>query len=171
MAKAPARILWTIDLLDVQPDDRILEFGFGPGVSLELVCERLDGGGGQVVGIDRSATAVGRAQERLAAHLAAGRAVLDQVDLAGFDGAAGGFDKAFGVNVNAFWTGAADPELATLRRVLQPGGLFLLVYEGPPGGRPTKVVPDVTANLERHGFSVEVVDGPVSNLLGIRAVG
>ena len=29
------RSAWTVDLLDVQPDDRILELGYGPGLGLE----------------------------------------------------------------------------------------------------------------------------------------
>lgn len=167
MGKLPARIRWAVELLDIRPDDRILDLGFGPGVSLELIAERL-GDKGQVVGIDRSATAVVRAEQRLAAQIATNRLVVEQVDLAGYDRADDRFDKALGVNVNVFWTGTADAELATLTRVLRPDGVLHLVYES-PGGRPTKVVGPATANLERHGFDVEVVDGPTSNLLALLA--
>jgi len=45
----------------------VLEVGCGPGVAVELVVERLAGGRGQVVAIDRSATAVERARRRNAA--------------------------------------------------------------------------------------------------------
>jgi hypothetical protein len=30
---------WVIDLLEVQPHDRILEVGFGPGVGIELLAK------------------------------------------------------------------------------------------------------------------------------------
>jgi ubiquinone/menaquinone biosynthesis C-methylase UbiE len=39
-----------IEVLDVQPNDRVLEVGFGPGVAIELVAAELTSG--KVVGID-----------------------------------------------------------------------------------------------------------------------
>jgi protein-L-isoaspartate O-methyltransferase len=54
----PERIRWAVELLHVGPEDRILEIGAGPGVSVSLVCEKLEGG--KVVAIDRSATAAAR---------------------------------------------------------------------------------------------------------------
>lgn len=167
MAKVPNRIAWAVELLDIQPDDQILEFGFGPGVSVELMASRLSGG--QVVAIERSATAISRARQRLVSPLADGRVALEQTDLAGFDGAAGQFDKALGVNINVFWTGTADAELAVLARVLRPGGRLLLIYEGPPGGSVRDVGPTIIANLSRDGFTAEIVPPPAPNLLGISA--
>jgi hypothetical protein len=32
--------LWVVDLLEVQPQDRVLEVGFGPGVVIELLSNR-----------------------------------------------------------------------------------------------------------------------------------
>jgi SAM-dependent methyltransferase len=168
MATAPERIAWAVDVLDVEPDDRILELGFGPGVSLSLIASRL--GAGQVTGIDRSATAVARASARLAGEITAGRVAVEHVDLAGFSGtdADGSFDKALGVNVNCFWTGDAEAELSVLARILRPGGTLFLAYEGPPGGAVrSDVVPLVTANLERHGFAVSTIPGPSPQLVGI----
>lgn len=83
---------------------------------------------------------------------------FEQTDLAHVRGHDAAFDKAFAVNVNLFWTGAADAELTTLCRVLRPGGRLLLVYEGPGGTR--DVSPTIVANLARHGFTAEVVAHP-----------
>jgi cyclopropane fatty-acyl-phospholipid synthase-like methyltransferase len=165
-AKVPARLAWAVELLDVEPGDHVLEFGFGPGVSVELMAARLDGG--RITAIDRSASAVERAGPRLRDQLATGQVTLQQVDLAGFAGEPDQFDKALGVNINVFWTGQADDELAVLARVLRPGGVVWLVYEGPPGGAVrAAVAPAVTANLQRHGFAPEVVPGPTPALLAI----
>ena len=56
----PARIAWAVELLDLRPDDRVLEFGCGPGVAAGLVADRLSVVG-RIVAVDRSATAVARA--------------------------------------------------------------------------------------------------------------
>jgi hypothetical protein len=102
----PARIEWAIQLLDLKPDDRVLEFGCGPGAAAALVAERLTSG--QLTAIDRSATAIARAAARNAGHLASGRLVLEQVSLADFR-TEQPFHKSFGVNVNVSGRPAARP--------------------------------------------------------------
>jgi SAM-dependent methyltransferase len=154
----PARIAWAVELLDVGPDDRILEFGCGPGVAAALVADRLVGG--RLTAIDRSATAIERARARTAHHLDAGRVVLEQVALARFSGERDGFDKALGINVNLFWTTSADAECAVLTRVLRPGGVLRLVYAGPQPAGAGGVGPVVEANLRRHGFTTGVDPSP-----------
>lgn len=161
--EVPARIAWAVELLDVGPEDRILEFGCGPGVAVSLVCERL--AGGRIVAIDRSATAVERTRARNASHIAAGRAVVEHVDLAGFGGAPGQFDKAFAVNVNAFWTSPAAAECTVLARVLVPGGVLRLVYGGPDPGGVRDVGPGIADKLRRYGFTAEVTRDPTGAMV------
>lgn len=48
----PERARWAVETLAVQPDDRVLEIGGGPGVAASLVCECLDRG--RLLLIDRS---------------------------------------------------------------------------------------------------------------------
>jgi len=142
------RLTAAVELLAPQPDHQVLEIGCGPGVAAALVAERLTTG--HLVAIDRSATAITRAEGRRP-----GRTTFVRTDLAGLEGYDAAFDQAFAVNVNVFWTGPADAECTTLLRVLRPGGRLLLVYEGPGGTR--DVTPTITANLARHGFSTEVL--------------
>ena len=147
---APSRVQWTVDLLDVRPTDHILEIGCGPGHAVHLVCERL--GRGTVTGIDRSAVAVTRARERNRAHIAAGRARIEQATLedAELDRR---FRKVFAINVNAFWTTPAT-SLAALARCMEPTATAWLVYE-PPG---EKGLNDLRVSLPEHleanGFNV-----------------
>jgi SAM-dependent methyltransferase len=156
-AKVPDRVAWTVDLLDVRPDDLILEFGCGSGVAAGLVASRLVGGHGRLLAIDRSPVAIERTVGRNVDHIDAGRMVAERRALADLDVERPQFDKAFGINVNVFWTSAAGPELAALARAMQPGGILYLAFEGAPDGRAAEIVPRITANLERHGFAPEVV--------------
>ena len=157
----PARIAWAVELLDVGPDDRILEFGCGPGVAVALVCARL--GRGRITAIDRSATAIERARARNTAHVASGRADFRQVELARFQALPRTFAKAFGVNVNVFWTTDAEAECAVLARCLEPGGVVRLVYGGATAGRSAAdVAPRIEANLARHGFTTDVTHNPTA---------
>ncbi len=156
--KVPKRIAWAVELVDPGPADRILEVGCGPGVAVALVCPRLPVG--RVTAIDRSAKAIERARARNAEQVAAGRAVFEQVDLAGFHCEPDQFDKAFAVNVNVFWTTAADRECAVLARVLRAGGVLRLFYDMPLEGSTGDLARGIAAKLTRHGFTTEVTGGP-----------
>jgi len=72
----PERVRWAVVQLSPGPDEQLLEIGCGPGVAVVLICERL--AGGRIVAIDRSATAISRATQRNAEHIA----VSDLVDAA-----------------------------------------------------------------------------------------
>ncbi len=158
---APMRITWAVELLAVEPDDEILEIGCGPGVASSLVADRLTGG--TITAIDRSATAIARARKRNARHLDSGRLVLQQGELTEFRPQKR-FDKAFGVNVNVFWTTAADAECQVLRTILEPHGRVLLVYGG-PGDTAPAVTERIVANLSRHGLRAAALPGPEPSLV------
>src|SRR3984957_1261140 len=110
---------WAVSLLRVQPADRVLEIGFGPGVA---VAELARAGAGHVYGIDHSAVMLRQASKRNAAAIRAGQVTLvnasaDQLPPA-LDGP---FNVILAVNSLGFWSGPADG-LAELRRRLAPRG-------------------------------------------------
>jgi ubiquinone/menaquinone biosynthesis C-methylase UbiE len=117
---------WVVGLLDVAPDARVLEVGFGPGVALAALLARTPEG--FVAGVDASALMVHQARTRQAAALAAGRLDVRQGDASALPYRAATFDRACGTHVIYFW---ADPVAAAreLRRVLRPGGLLALGYQ------------------------------------------
>jgi cyclopropane fatty-acyl-phospholipid synthase-like methyltransferase len=147
----PDRIRWAVETLDVGPGDRLLEIGGGPGVAASLVCERLDGG--NLLLIDRSATAIERTRRRNAEHVASGRLTLETVDVADFDPGTARFDKVFAVNVNVFWTTPATEELARIRRALERDGRLFLFYTTPSAGRARQVLGRVVDALRANGFA------------------
>ena len=156
MTAPPRRLLAAVDRLDPAPGWRVLEVGCGSGVALELLAARLPDG--HVTGVDRSATAVARARQRLAARGAADRADVVQADLATCE-PGGPFDAVLAVNVNVFWTSTAEAEVRRLGALVRPGGVVLLGYEVPPGSDPGRVRAGASAAFGRHGWQVATASG------------
>lgn len=134
---------WTVDLLEIRPDDRVLEVGCGPGLALAACAARAVRG--HVVGLDHSATMIGQARKRL------GRmGLLDRTDLvtAGIDAVpdlAGPFDKVYSLNVVQFLPDTSA-FAHTLFAALAPGGLAATTYM-PRNKNPTRA--DALALAER----------------------
>jgi SAM-dependent methyltransferase len=177
-AKAvPERIRWAVETMAPDPDHLLLEIGCGTGVAVSLVCERL--AGGRIVAIDRSATAISRAEQRNAAHVAAGKAVLRTVALEKLQpsdvlGGRERFDKIFALNVNLFWVRSPARELDLIRRLLDPGGALYLFYgygnsplPGEAGEDDPRITGALADHLTGHGFAVEVRRG--ASVLGVVA--
>ena len=71
MAHRPSnrqRNRWVASLLDVQPTDRVLEIGFGPGLAIAELSRRV-GPAGHVYGIDRSDVMLRQATKHNAAAI------------------------------------------------------------------------------------------------------
>jgi cyclopropane fatty-acyl-phospholipid synthase-like methyltransferase len=127
----PERLVTAVELLDVQPEDHILEIGCGRGVAAELICQRLNGG--RLLALDRSGNAIAAASERNAKSVAKGEAQFVTASVGDIDPIAlGKFDKVFAVNLNVFWTHPAQRELRLISKLIGPGGKVLLCYV-PPG--------------------------------------
>ncbi len=163
----PERIRWAVEALGVEPDDRLLEIGGGPGVAASLVCERLDCG--RLLLIDRSATAIERTRRRNVADVACGRLMLETVDVADFNPGKARFDKAFAVNVNAFWTTPATEELGRIREALDRDGRLFLFYETPTPARARHVLSRVVDALQANGFAGPQLLSRSATLVGCAA--
>jgi len=118
--------LWTVSLLDIQPESRLLEIGFGPGVSTQYASEKATVG--FVAGIDHSETMVQAARRRNADAIRAGRIDLKQGDASSIPHPEESFDKVFSIHSIYFWARPLDC-LKELRRVLKPGGLLAITIE------------------------------------------
>jgi SAM-dependent methyltransferase len=164
----PDRVVWALEVIDPGPDDRLLEIGCGPGVAVAAVCERL--AGGRIVAVDRSATAIRRAERRNAAHAAAGRAVFATAaleDLAPGDLPDAPFDAVFAMNVNLFWVRSPARELDLVRRLLAAEGALYLFYGYGGADRPATVPDALLDHLTAGGFRAEVRRG--ASVVGVVA--
>lgn len=117
---------WTVSLLDLQPEGRVLEIGFGPGVSTQYASEKASKG--FVAGIDHSETMVQAARRRNATAIKAGRIDLKQGDVSSLPYPDESFDKVFSIHSIYFWAKPVDC-LKELRRILKPGGLLAITIK------------------------------------------
>ena len=165
----PPRIRWAVDLMDVQPDDNILEIGCGPGAGAELICQRLETG--KLFAIDRSESGVDRTKRRCAQHVESGRLTVRQIDLATLRVPVKRLTKVFAFNVNLFWVRDCADEVALLHDRVLPGGAIHLFYEATMPELVPNIVTKASRVLSDAGFQVSAVEQkapPVVGLIGRR---
>jgi SAM-dependent methyltransferase len=155
---------WVVTLLDVQPTDRILEIGFGPGLAIAELSRRV-GPSGHVYGIDRSDVMLRQATRRNAAAIEAGRVTLAPGTVEQLPSTLNGpFDAILAVNSLGFWT-TPDERLDDLRRRLKPGGRIAIAFQPrcPGATSSTSLVAarEITDLLQAAGFTgtrTEILD-------------
>jgi ubiquinone/menaquinone biosynthesis C-methylase UbiE len=132
-----------VELLDVAPDTRVLEIGFGPGKAIFEAARRATGG--LVAGIDRSEVMLRQAERRNRRFIAAGRVELRQGDVAALPFENASFSRVFEVNSFHHWPSPSEG-LCEIRRVLCEGGRLLLCLRMKHPTRSFWVAPGYTAN-------------------------
>ena len=136
---------WVSDLLEVGPNDSVLEVGFGPGVVIQRLSKLASVG--HIAGIDPSREMVEQARTRNASAIQSGRVSLrhGSVESLPFDD--NSFDKALAVNSMEVWPDVMAG-LTEMRRVMKPGGRIALGFT-PYSGQPNK---GLTETLTATGF-------------------
>jgi SAM-dependent methyltransferase len=121
-----ARNHWAVQLLDVQPTDRVIELGCGPGVAIAALTTRASRG--LVVGIDHSQVMIRQARRRNRRAIRAGRVRLVHTPVESLSIGDGPFNAALAVNTVGMWP---DPtaRLREVARLLRPGGRIALVSQ------------------------------------------
>ena len=136
---------WVADLLEIGPNDSVLEVGFGPGVIIQRLSKLASAG--HVAGIDPSREMVEQARARNSSAIESGQVDLRRgsVESLPFDDDA--FDKA-PVNSMQVWL---DPSagLQEMRRVMKPGAKVALGFT-PYSGQPNKGLTEI---LTAAGFT------------------
>jgi ubiquinone/menaquinone biosynthesis C-methylase UbiE len=141
-----------IELLDVRPDDKVLEVGFGPGVAIQLLLHRVPAG--SVAGVDQSQEMVRQAAVRNADALRSRRVDLRYGSVERLPFADEAFDKALAINSMQVWPDAALG-LREIRRVLKHGGNVALCFTV-NSGQPKE---GVAESLAAAGFAqARIVD-------------
>lgn len=117
---------WTVENVKARGTERILEVGYGPGITLKKIADNLSTG--VIAGIDYSDVMYRMAQKRNYQHCMSKKVVLRCGVIDDFSYHIMYFDIIYGNNVHLFWE---DPvkEFEKLRLLLKPGGKLLMVFQ------------------------------------------
>ena len=112
-----------IDALELQPTDRVLELGFGPGWGLRTIAARIPDG--QVFGVDQSDRMLRQAASMNQAAIAKGHVVLSKGPFSPLPWIDATFNKILLVNV-AYFFDSDGQDMAEVYRVLRLGGRIVI---------------------------------------------
>lgn len=159
--------------LGVQPADKVLEIGFGPGDAIARLISR--NAAGCVCGIDPSDVMASQAARKNQAAIAAGHATLLRGKVSRLPFATEQFDRVFSVSTFHDWDDR-PAGLQEIRRVLRPGGKLVICLRraarfhfpgSPPGLSDGELAADQQL-LRRYGFShVELRQRRRSRIIGL----
>jgi arsenite methyltransferase len=153
--------------LELASTDRVLDVGFGGGVTLPTLFERA----AFVAGVDRSHDVVLRAKAHFAKAVAAGRADFREGQVESLPFAPASFDKVCTVNTVYFWT-SLDAGFGEIHRVLSPGGRLAVGFLGkermdrlgfPSDIFTTRAPDDVVASITKTGFTNVRITRPAAD--------
>lgn len=143
----------TVELLKVQPQEHLLDIGFGGGLSIRLMATAVQTG--RVTGIDLSEPMVAKARKKFARKISQGRVRVVQGSVSKLPFVDGEFDKISAIHTLYFWP-ELERALQEVYRVLKPGGLFAVALHSK---QKMEAFP-----LTKHGFSL-FTEKEVANLL------
>jgi ubiquinone/menaquinone biosynthesis C-methylase UbiE len=115
---------FVFSILDLKPEDRVLEIGFGPGTDIQ----RASRAASFVAGVDHSEVMVKQASRRNAGAIREGRVRLELGAANKLPFPEAHFDKIFAINSAQFWKDAVGT-LTEVGRVLKPGGQIALAIQ------------------------------------------
>ena len=156
---------WTIELLNIQQNESILELGCGAGYAMKLLLRQ--SAVSQVVGLDISPDMLRSASIRNQKEIKRGRAKLVQGNVEKLNFEDECFTKAFSIHSVYFWDNLPET-ISEIYRVLKPqGSLILTLCDGKNGESwnnkenllEQKVIPIMKATSFKN---IAIVNGPDS---------
>lgn len=117
---------WTLQLLDAQGQEQILDIGCGGGRALKRLSPAITTG--KLYGIDYAETAVACTKEENAADVASGKLTVVQGSVSELPFPADTFDKIFSIESYYFWPDL-QKDVKEILRVLRPGGRVFITAD------------------------------------------
>ncbi|MCP2034828.1 ubiquinone/menaquinone biosynthesis C-methylase UbiE [Planomicrobium sp. HSC-17F08] len=123
VAQHKPETLWTIDLLDIQPGEKVLELGCGSGYAMKLVLETNKEI--EVVGVDLSPVMIRSAAIRDKKAVQKEKAKLRLGNVKSLNFKDEHFEKLYSIHTLYFWEDLSAT-IKEIFRVLKPGGACVL---------------------------------------------
>lgn len=117
---------WGLEHISIAPHARILDVGCGGGRTIQRLAAMAPNG--HVDGLDYAPASVAVAQATNADLIGSGRVAIQQGTVSHLPFADASFDVVTAVETHYYWPDLAN-DLREIRRVLAPGGQFLLIAE------------------------------------------
>ena len=131
-----------VEKLDPKPGEKILEIGFGPGVTIQKIFTKCKDA--FVAGIDVSDVMVKQASKRNREYINENKAVIKRGSVESIPFEENYFDKVVGINVSLFFPNPVE-NFQEIKRVLKPGGMLLNVFQP----RMAKNIDDVLVRADK----------------------
>jgi len=145
---------WAVTLLDVQPTDRFLEIGFGPGIAIREAARRATHG--KVIGVDHSDEMLRQATRRNRDAVHKGRVELHQMDADALSTFESTFDKVLAVNSLGFWSHPVD-RLVDIRSIMNERGVIAIASQprcpGATSEHTEQAEQAIRQQLQKAGFT------------------
>jgi ubiquinone/menaquinone biosynthesis C-methylase UbiE len=122
---------WGLSHLNVEKNAVILDVGCGGGSAINKLAAMAPQG--RIFGLDYSAASVAIARDTNAREIEAGRVQIDQGSVASLPFPDGTFDIVTGIETHYYWPDLPS-NVQEIKRVLKPGGSFMLIAETYRGG-------------------------------------
>ncbi|WP_164671022.1 class I SAM-dependent methyltransferase [Virgibacillus doumboii] len=145
---------WTIDFLDIQDDDHVLEIGFGSGKAMKYMLEQRE----QlfITGLDPSEVMVYQALRRLNKHLINGQVCLMEAQADELPKLSQKIDKVLVINNITFWRNPVNM-LMEIRKQMRYNGKIALTIQPHEKGATDEtselIGGQLTALLAHAGFT------------------
>ena len=123
---------WGLSHIRIGQQRSIVDIGCGGGRTIEKLAGLAPSA--HIVGVDYSIGSIAESQAHNAVLIAAGRVEIVCASVAQLPGPDGRFDLATAIETHYYWPNLVD-NLTEVRRVLRPGGTFLLIAECYRDGR------------------------------------
>lgn len=157
--------VWTIDLLQIKKEEKVLELGCGSGYAMKFILEKTKAH--QIVGLDLSPAVIRSSRLRNKKALREGRAKLVQADVRSLPFEDSQFEKVFSIHTIYFWDQLSETT-SEIFRVLKPNGSCIITLCNGKNGELWEGVNNMIHEqfipyMKNCGFDdVELLNGPDS---------
>lgn len=157
--------MWTLDILNLEREEEILELGCGAGYAMKLLLQKTSVI--RVTGLDLSETVLKSAQMRNKTEISTGRANLVNGDVCSLPFENEQFTKVFSIQSIYFWE-KIDEAISEIYRVLKPDGRLVITLSN---GKAKEIWPgindliqaQVIPEMDKIGFiNIQLLKGPDS---------